>query len=82
MTLWAVDFSAESPVETLLQACGCAAGLWVTETEAACRRGVWYVPRLTRSLIGTVVPSSFSDGLGMITGGLGGLGLLAAEVLV
>ena len=30
----------------------------------------------------TVLPGSFMEGFGIITGGLGGLGLLAAEGLV
>lgn len=73
--------SVEAAVEEVVTAC-CFAGLEKAECEAAYRSGVRHVPRLVRYSSGTEIPGSFGDGSGMIAGGLGGLGVLAAEVLV
>jgi acyl transferase domain-containing protein len=53
------------------------------ENEVACRDGRWFAARLTpRDPVGSTTPRLRADGWYLVTGGLGGLGVLTARQLV
>ena len=82
LQLWTVDLSAGAAFENMHMSCELVE-LSLKETEAASRVNEWHVPRLERKGVGiSGSPRVCMDGFGMITGGLGGLGLLAAEILL
>ena len=82
MKLSSVDLSDKKPIEELGKVCNATGHPQADTPEAAYRSGVRHSPRLApSSAAGQVPPSNFDAGFGLITGGLGGLGLLAAEVL-